>query len=328
MPAPTLPPSPLPDDVTPEDALDLYRRMLVIRRFEEKAGQLYGMGLIGGHCHLYIGQEAIVVGLQALLKPGDQTIAGYRDHAHALAAGSPPEAVMAELLGRTTGLCGGRGGSMHLSDPARGFFGGHALVGSQVPIGAGLAFAARYRRSDAVAVIFYGDGAAERGQIEASYGLALRYGLPAIFAIEMNDDTPPAPKRTLDPPEVTLADRAKARGLPAERVDGMDVFAVRAAGQRAVRRARAGKGATVLELRTDRYRGHATAHVALTPEEDRARKARDCLARLRARLADHGRVDEAALREAEHAARETVAQAAAAARDAPHARTPEPIHAG
>jgi pyruvate dehydrogenase E1 component alpha subunit len=309
----------LPDDLSGAEWVALYRQMVLIRRFEEKAGQLYGMGLIGGHCHLYVGQEAIAVGLGSLRRAGDSIVTGYRDHAHALASGSDPIAIMAELMGRETGLAGGRGGSMHLSDPKKGFYGGHALLGVQVPIGAGLAFAARYR-GDGVAHVCFGDGAADRGAVAETYALAARLALPAVFVIEMNRDAAPEGRKSTDPAPPGLAERAAGWNIPFETVDGMDLVAVRAAGARAATRARKGKGPTVLEMRTDRYRGHAPGHRRDDPTSERARKARDCIARLRARLIEAGHADDAALRTLEAEAKTEVAAAADAARDAAPAR--------
>ncbi|MFO0403482.1 MAG: pyruvate dehydrogenase (acetyl-transferring) E1 component subunit alpha, partial [Alphaproteobacteria bacterium] len=239
-----------------EEMLRAYRDMLLIRRFEEKAGQLYGMGLIGGFCHLYIGQEAVVVGMQMCLKPGDQVITSYRDHGHMLATGMEARGVMAELTGRIGGYSKGKGGSMHMFSREKGFYGGHGIVGAQVSLGNGLAFANWYRQDGRVAVTYFGEGASNQGQVFESLNLAALFKLPCIFIIENN-------KYGMG----TSVDRASASrdlsqngapwGIPGEQVNGMDVAAVREAGERAVAHCRAGKGPYLLEMKTYRYRGHS-----------------------------------------------------------------------
>lgn len=309
-------PAPLaPTDLDARAQRALYKQMVLIRRFEEKAGQLYGLGQIGGYCHLYVGQEAIVTGLQSVAHKGDATITGYRDHAHALAAGCPPGAVMAELMGRETGLCGGRAGSMHLADPGRGFYGGHAMPGAQVSIGLGLALAARRRRAGGAVFVYFGDGTAAHGAVAEAIGTARTLALPIVFVIENNaeetDTTDTAP----------LTRHATTLGLPAQAVDGSDVLTVRAAGMSALSSVRAGAGPALIEAKTIRHRGHALAHRRNDPQEDRARKARDCLARMRAHLIARDLAQESALDALELAARSAVAgavDAASAAQPAGH----------
>jgi pyruvate dehydrogenase E1 component alpha subunit len=273
-----------------ETLLRAYRDMLLIRRFEEKAGQLYGMGLIGGFCHLYIGQEAVVVGVQLALRAGDQVITSYRDHGHMLATGMEARGVMAELTGRAGGYSRGKGGSMHMFSREKGFYGGHGIVGAQVSLGAGLAFANRYREDGAVAVTYFGEGASNQGQVFESLNLAALLKLPCIFVIENN-------KYGMG----TSVDRASASrdlsqngspwGIPGEQVDGMSVAAVHDAAQRAVAHARSGAGPYLLEMKTYRYRGHSMSDPAKyrTREEvQKMREQHDCIETLRGDLAAAG----------------------------------------
>jgi pyruvate dehydrogenase E1 component alpha subunit len=235
--------------------------MLLIRRFEEKAGQLYGMGHIGGFCHLYIGQEAVVVGMQMACGPSDMMITAYRDHGHALAVGIEPRRVMAELTGRRGGISGGKGGSMHMFAPDKHFYGGHGIVGATVPLGAGLAFAARYRGSDAVCLCYFGDGAANQGQVYEAFNMAELWKLPIVFIIENNRY---AMGTSIERSSSTtdLSQRGLSFGIPGVDVDGMDVIAVRDAGERAIAHARSGKGPIILEMSTYRYRGHSMSDPA------------------------------------------------------------------
>ena len=275
-----------------------YRDMLLIRRFEEKAGQLYGMGLIGGFCHLYIGQEAVVVGMQMCLKPGDQVITSYRDHGHMLATGMEARGVMAELTGRIGGYSKGKGGSMHMFSREKGFYGGHGIVGAQVSLGNGLAFANWYRQDGRVALTYFGEGASNQGQVFESLNLAALFKLPCIFIIENN-------KYGMG----TSVDRASASrdlsqngapwGIPGEQVNGMDVIAVREAGERAVAHCRAGKGPYLLEMKTYRYRGHSMSDPAKyrTREEvQKMRETSDCIETARKALLDDFGVTEADLK--------------------------------
>src|SRR6476469_1393854 len=223
-----------------EEELYAYRRMLLIRRFEEKAGQLYGMGYIGGFCHLYIGQEAVVVGMMMAIKPGDQIITAYRDHGHMLASGMDPQGVMAELTGRRHGYSKGKGGSMHMFSAEKNFYGGHGIVGAQVPLGAGLAFADRYRGNDLVCVTYFGEGAANQGQVYETFNMAALWKLPVVFVIENNRYAMGTEVTRSHARAEQLFARGAAFGIPGEQVDGMDVRAVRKAGDKAVQHGRAG----------------------------------------------------------------------------------------
>jgi pyruvate dehydrogenase E1 component subunit alpha len=220
-------------DFSKEQELSAYRTMLTIRRFEEKAGQMYGMGLIGGFCHLYIGQEAVVVGMQMAIKDGDQVITGYRDHGHMLAAGMDPKGVMAELTGRAHGYSKGKGGSMHMFSVEKGFYGGHGIVAAQVPLGTGLAFANRYRDNKNITLTYFGDGAANQGQVYESFNMAELWKLPVIYVIE-NNRYAMGTSITRSSAEVNLSRRGLSFNIPGEQVDGMDVRAVKAAGEKAV----------------------------------------------------------------------------------------------
>src|SRR6266550_7066891 len=262
-----------------------YRDMLLIRRFEEKAGQLYGMGLIGGFCHLYIGQEAVVVGMRATLQPDDQVITTYRDHGHMLACGMEPAGVMAELTGRASGYSKGKGGSMHMFSREKNFFGGHGIVGANVPIGTGLAFANRYRGNGAVCLTYFGDGAANQGQVFESFNMAELWKLPVVYIIENNQY---AMGTAVDrsTAEIHLYKRGASHNIPGEQVDGMDVRAVKAAGDKAVEWCRAGKGPFILEMQTYRYRGHSMSDPAKyrTREEvDKVRHDQDPIEQVRNR---------------------------------------------
>ncbi len=243
------------------ELLKYYEDMLLIRRFEEKAGQLYGMGLIAGFCHLYIGQEAVVVGMQGAIEEGDQVITGYRDHGHMLACGMDPKGVMAELTGRKDGYSKGKGGSMHMFSRDKQFFGGHGIVGAQVPIGAGLAFANRYKENDRVSLTYFGDGAANQGQVYEAFNMAELWALPVVFIIENNQYAMGTSVKRASS-EVHLHKRGASFAIPGEEVDGMDVLAVRDAGRRAVYDARRGEGPTILEMKTYRYRGHSMSDPA------------------------------------------------------------------
>src|ERR1700690_3493727 len=263
-----------PAEFTRDQELRALRDMLLIRRFEEKAGQLYGMGAIGGFCHLYIGQEAIVVGMQMALKPGDQVITGYRDHGHMLACGMDAKGVMAELTGRHGGYSKGKGGSMTMFSVERGFFGGHGIVGAQVPIGTGLAFANRYRGNDNISVTYFGDGAANQGQVSETFNMAPLWKLPVIYVIE-NNRYAMGTAITRSSAEVNLSRRGLSFNIPGEQVDGMDVRAVRAAGAKAAAWCRSGKGPTILEMLTYRYRGHSMSDPAKYRTREEVNKVRE-----------------------------------------------------
>jgi pyruvate dehydrogenase E1 component alpha subunit len=233
----------------------------LIRRFEEKAGQLYGMGKIGGFCHLYIGQEAVVVGIQSVQIEGDSVVTSYRDHGHMLACDMDPKGVMAELTGREDGYSKGKGGSMHMFSREKGFFGGHGIVAAQVPIGAGLAFAHKYNGNKNVAITYFGDGAANQGQVYESYNIAALWKLPVIFVIENNKYGMGTSVNRSSAGD-NLSDRGKAYGIVADIVDGMDVIAVRDAALKAMDYCRSGKGPYILEMKTYRYRGHSMSDPA------------------------------------------------------------------
>ncbi len=303
--------------------LSFYRDMLMIRRFEERAGQLYGMGLIGGFCHLYIGQEAIAVGVQAIKTPGDQVITGYRDHGHMLACGMDPKEVMAELTGRAGGSSKGKGGSMHMFSTAADFYGGHGIVGAQVSLGTGLALANKYRANGKVAFAYFGDGAANQGQVYESFNMAELWSLPIVYVIENNQYAMGTSIERASS-ETHLYKRGQSFRIPGEEVDGMDVLAVRDAAARAAEHARSGQGPYILEMKTYRYRGHSMSDPAKyrTREEvDEVRKTRDPIDHLQELLEKNGWADEAALKAIDAEVKRIVADAAEFARTSPE---PEP----
>lgn len=268
------PKKPKKPNVSADELKGFYRDMLLIRRFEEKAGQLYGMGLIGGFCHLYIGQEAVVVGLESAAKEGDKRITTYRDHGHMLACGMDPNGVMAELTGREGGYSKGKGGSMHMFSRDKDFYGGHGIVGANVPLGAGLAFADKYKGNDNVTFTYFGDGAANQGQVYETFNMAALWSLPVIFVIENNQYAMgTSQKRSTSSPDIYT--RGAAFGIPGEAVDGMDVLAVKEAGDKAVAHCRAGKGPYILEVKTYRYRGHSMSDPAKYRTRDEVQKVRD-----------------------------------------------------
>ena len=241
--------------------LELYKKMLLIRRFEEKAGQLYGMGKIGGFCHLYIGQEAVVVGVDSIKLKGDQVITSYRDHGHMLSCGMDPKGVMAELTGKKTGYSKGKGGSMHMFSKSMDFYGGHGIVGAQVPIGAGLAFSNKYKKNKTVCFTYFGDGAANQGQIYETFNMASLWKLPVIFIIENNQYAMgTAISRSSSSPK--LFSRGEAFNIPGQLVDGMDVIKVSKAASKAATFCRNGKGPFILEMNTYRYKGHSMSDPA------------------------------------------------------------------
>jgi pyruvate dehydrogenase E1 component alpha subunit len=311
--------APLEHDTAPavpefskEQELSAYRQMLLIRRFEEKAGQLYGMGLIGGFCHLYIGQEAVVVGMQMAIKPGDEVITGYRDHGHMLACGMDPKGVMAELTGRRGGYSKGKGGSMHMFSVEKGFFGGHGIVGAQVPLGTGLAFANRYRGNDNVSLTYLGDGAANQGQVYESFNMAKLWKLPVVYVIE-NNQYGMGTSVARASATTNLSLRGRSFDIPGEQVDGMDVRAVKAAGDEAVKLCRGGNGPVILEMLTYRYRGHSMSDPAKyrTKEEvDKMRTEHDPIEQVRSRLLKNGFASEDALKKIDAEVRAIINEAA------------------
>jgi pyruvate dehydrogenase E1 component alpha subunit len=301
------------------ELLEYYRIMLLIRRFEEKAGQLYGMGLIGGFCHLYIGQEAVVVGMQAALSEGDEVVTAYRDHGHMLATGMDPAGVMAELTGRSGGYSRGKGGSMHMFSREKNFFGGHGIVGAQVPIGTGLAFANKYRGNDRVCTTYFGDGAANQGQVYESFNMAELWKLPVIYVIE-NNQYAMGTSVERSSAETHFFKRGASFNIPGEQVDGMDVLAVKAAADKAVKWCREGNGPIILEMKTYRYRGHSMSDPAKyrTREEvDQYREKRDPIDHLRATLIENKYATEDELKELDKEIRGIVNHAAEFAQTSP-----------
>jgi pyruvate dehydrogenase E1 component alpha subunit len=298
--------------------LTYYREMLLIRRFEEKAGQLYGMGLIGGFCHLYIGQEAVATGVQHALRKGDSVITAYRDHGHMLATGMDPRRVMAELTGRASGYSKGKGGSMHMFAKEQRFYGGHGIVGASTTLGTGLAFAHKYREDGGVCACYFGDGAANQGQVFESFNMAALWKLPVVYVIENNKyGMGTSQARAAAGPG--LYRRGEAFGIPGEQVDGMDVIAVRRAADAAVAHARE-QGPIILEAMTYRYRGHSMSDPAKyrTREEvDDFRTRRDPIDRLRKLMLDEGLSDENELKQIDREIRALVNESAQFAQDSP-----------
>ena len=309
----------VPADVTAEDLLNYYKDMLLIRRFEEKAGQMYGMGLIGGFCHLYIGQEAVVVGMQAAIDEGDVVITSYRDHGHMLACGMDPKGVMAELTGRIGGYSKGKGGSMHMFSREKNFYGGHGIVGAQVPIGTGLAFAHKYNETDRVSLTYFGDGSANQGQVYESFNMAALWRLPVIYIIE-NNQYAMGTSVARATAQTEMHRRGESLGIPGMQVDGMDVVAVKAAGDEAVAHARAGNGPMILEMKTYRYRGHSMSDPAKyrTKEEvQKVRSERDPIDRLREKILEAGGTDEAVLKDIDRDIKARITEAAEFAQNSP-----------
>jgi pyruvate dehydrogenase E1 component alpha subunit len=300
------------DALAHEELIKFYRDMLLIRRFEEKAGQLYGMGLIGGFCHLYIGQEAVVVGLQSVAKKGDSVITTYRDHGHMLATGMDAKGVMAELTGRIGGYSKGKGGSMHMFSREKGFYGGHGIVGASVPLGTGLAFAHKYREDGGINYCYFGDGAVNQGQVYESFNMASLWKLPIIYVIENNKyGMGTSVERASATTE--LYRRGEGFGIPGMHVDGMNVLEVRAAAEKVVEHVRGGNGPYVMEMKTYRYRGHSMSDPAKYRTKDevsKMRKESDPIDTLRTHLIDNKIADEAQLKEIDREIKAIVAEAA------------------
>ena len=297
---------------------DMYKKMLLIRRFEEKAGQLYGMGQIGGFCHLYIGQEAVVVGIQSAQIDGDSIVTSYRDHGHMLACDMDPRGVMAELTGRKDGYSKGKGGSMHMFSREKGFFGGHGIVAAQVPIGAGLAFSHKYNGNKNVSITYFGDGAANQGQVYESYNIASLWKLPVVFVIENNKYGMGTSVNRSSAGE-NLSDRGKPYGIMSEIVDGMDILAVREAAIRAIDYCRSGKGPYILEMKTYRYRGHSMSDPAkyrTRDEVDKIRKTSDPIENIKSLLNKMG-VEDKTLKDIDTDIKSVIAEAAKFAQDSP-----------
>ncbi|MEO3413934.1 pyruvate dehydrogenase (acetyl-transferring) E1 component subunit alpha [Roseovarius sp. CAU 1744] len=312
-------------NVSADELKKFYSDMLLIRRFEEKAGQLYGMGLIGGFCHLYIGQEAVVVGLEAATKEGDKRITTYRDHGHMLACGMNPDGVMAELTGREGGYSRGKGGSMHMFSTDKHFYGGHGIVGANVPLGAGLAFSDKYKGNDNVTFTYFGDGAANQGQVYETFNMAALWELPVIFVIENNQYAMgTSQKRSTSTPDIYT--RGEAFGIPGEAVDGMDVLAVKEAGDKAVAHCRAGKGPYILEVKTYRYRGHSMSDPAKyrTREEvQKMREEKDAIEHVRDLLLSGKHASEDDLKTIDKEIKSIVNKSADFAKDSPEPDTDE-----
>lgn len=303
---------------TPEEMKQLYHDMLLIRRFEEKAGQLYGMGLIGGFCHLYIGQEAVVTGIQSVQEEQDTVVTTYRDHAHMLACGMDPKGIMAELTGRVTGYSRGKGGSMHMFSQEKNFYGGHGIVGASTSIGTGMAFTHKYKDDGGVAVTYMGDGAANQGQTAECYNMAALWDLPVLYVIENNQygmGTSVARSSAGD-----LYRRGEGYGIPGEQVDGMDLFAVQAAARQALDYVRSGNGPYILEVLTYRYRGHSMSDPAKyrTKEELKSYKEeRDPILALKSLMLEGDSVPEDEIKEIEKNVKSIINEAAEFAQDSP-----------
>ena len=303
-----------------DELVEFYRQMLLIRRFEEKAGQLYGLGLIGGFCHLYIGQEAVAVGLQSALSDKDSVITGYRDHGHMLLCGIPPKDVMAELTGRAAGISKGKGGSMHMFSVEHKFYGGHGIVGAQVPLGTGLAFAHKYNDDGGVTLAYFGDGAANQGQVYEAFNMAELWKLPIVYVIE-NNQYAMGTSVNRSSAEDQLYKRGESFRIPGIQIDGMDVLAARGAAEEALAWVRAGKGPIILEMKTYRYRGHSMSDPAKYRSREEVQSMReksDPIERVKQELLERG-TDEGALKDVEKDIRKLVSEAADFAE-----QTPEP----
>jgi pyruvate dehydrogenase E1 component alpha subunit len=303
--------APSPRPFTMDEERAAYRDMLLIRRFEEKAGQMYGMGLIAGFCHLYIGQEAVVVGIRMAARTDDQFVTSYRDHGHMLACGMDPKGVMAELTGRRSGFSKGKGGSMHMFSLEKNFFGGHGIVGASAPIGAGLAFANSYRHQDRVSLCFFGDGAANQGQVYETFNMAELWRLPVVFVVE-NNHYAMGTSVERSSAQSDFAKRGAAFNIPGVQVDGMDVRAVRDAAEKAIDWCRKGNGPYLIEAQTYRYRGHSMSDPAKyrsKEEVTRMREEHDPIEQVRARLLAGG-ASEDELKKVDAQVRKIVAEAA------------------
>jgi pyruvate dehydrogenase E1 component alpha subunit len=302
-----------------DELIKYYRDMLLIRRFEEKAGQLYGMGLIGGFCHLYIGQEAVVVGMMAAAEEQDSVVTSYRDHGHMLACGMTANGVMAELTGRSGGYSRGKGGSMHMFSHEKHFYGGHGIVGAQVPIGTGLGLAHQYKKDGGVSHVYVGDGGLNQGQVYESFNMAALWKLPVVYVIENNKY---AMGTSIERASAgtELYKRGAAYGIPGEPVDGMNVLAVREAALKALDHARSGNGPYILEMKTYRYRGHSMSDPAKyrTKEEvSRMREQHDPIDQLKAKLLADQLITEDQLKEIDREVKQVVTESAEFAQTSP-----------
>ena len=305
--------------ISKKELLELYHKMLLIRRFEEKAGQLYGMGYIGGFCHLYIGQEAVVVGIDSIKKNGDQNITSYRDHGHMLACGMDPRLVMAELTGRSTGYSKGKGGSMHMFSKSEGFYGGHGIVGAQVPIGAGIAFANKYKKNKHVCFTYFGEGAANQGQVYEAFNMASLWKLPVVFVIENNQYAMGTSMTRASSTEEMFA-RGMAFNIPGKAVNGMNVLEVAKNASSAADHCRSGKGPFILEMKTYRYRGHSMSDPAKyrTREEvQKIREEKDPIDTLRSLLIEKHKISEKEFKAIDSEIKAVVTEASDFALDSP-----------
>jgi len=306
-------------NVSPDELTKYYKDMLLIRRFEEKAGQLYGMGLIGGFCHLYIGQEAVVVGIQSVANPQDTLITSYRDHGHMLAAGMNPDGVMAELTGREGGYSKGKGGSMHMFSKEKGFYGGHGIVGAQIPLGTGLAFAHKYKEDGGVNFAYMGDGAVNQGQVYEAFNMAALWKLPVVYVIE-NNQYGMGTSLERASSNTNLSERGSAHGIPGIQVNGMSVLDVRDAALEAAEHCRSGKGPIILEMKTYRYRGHSMSDPAKYRPKEEVQKVRsesDPIDYIRSMLLDAGHMDEVALKDIDKKIKAVVTKSADFAQTSP-----------
>ena len=305
--------------VSKKELLELYHKMLLIRRFEEKAGQLYGMGYIGGFCHLYIGQEAVVVGIDSIKKNGDQNITSYRDHGHMLACGMDPRLVMAELTGRSTGYSKGKGGSMHMFSKSEGFYGGHGIVGAQVPIGAGIAFANKYKKNKHVCFTYFGEGAANQGQVYEAFNMASLWKLPVVFVIENNQYAMGTSMTRASSTEEMFA-RGMAFNIPGNAVNGMNVLEVAKNASSAADHCRSGKGPFILEMKTYRYRGHSMSDPAKyrnREEVQKIREEKDPIDTLRSLLIEKHKISEKEFKAVDSEIKAVVTEASDFALDSP-----------
>ncbi len=317
--SPATPKTPKPVEYDKDQELSAYRDMLLIRRFEEKAGQLYGMGFIGGFCHLYIGQEAVVTGMQRALIEGDQLITGYRDHGHMLSCGMSPRGVMAELTGRRGGLSKGKGGSMHMFSKEKNFYGGHGIVGAQVPLGTGLAFANKYRGNNNISTAYFGDGASNQGQVYESFNMASLWKLPVVYVIE-NNRYAMGTSTVRSSAETDFSHRGLSFKIPGIQVDGMDVRAVHAAADLASDWCRGGNGPIILEMMTYRYRGHSMSDPAKYRTKEEVQKMRaeqDPIEQVKQRVLDKKWANEDELKAIDKEVRDIVADAAEFAQSDP-----------
>ncbi len=308
-----------------EKLLAMYREMLLIRRFEEKAGQLYGMGLIGGFCHLYIGQEAVVTGITAAAQEGDACITTYRDHAHMIAQGMDPKGIMAELTGRIGGFSKGKGGSMHMFSVEKQFFGGHGIVGANVPLGTGIAFAQKYKKTNKITMTYFGDGAANQGQVYESFNMASLWQLPVIYIIE-NNEYAMGTSTKRHAADTELYKRGEAYGIPGIQVNGMDVLEVYEASKKVIEHVRGGKGPMLMEVKTYRYRGHSMSDPAKYRSKEEVedyKENRDPINQFRKYLDANGVANEAAFKKIEDEVKLIVNDAAEFAKTSPEPESTE-----